>query len=120
MPRPYHLSLTGLFAALLLAASLAPPLTAVEQRFREADGHVVMEAENATEVVGWVADEGYASSGVTMRDDASRNDGYLRFSIDFTRTGRYFVWFRMRKPDGATDGSNDCFAYFNGVRPLSG
>ncbi|MDA3963496.1 MAG: hypothetical protein PF961_22150 [Planctomycetota bacterium] len=83
--------------------------------YAEVSGIVSIEAEHAAEVRNWSRDDGYAASGTTMRDDASsRGDGHLRFSVTFTRTGRYYVWFRMRKPAGATDGSNDCFVTIDG------
>ena len=89
---------------------------AASQTYQEVNGVVSMEAENATERVGWTEEDITNSSGVTMEDSASRNQGWLKFSVTFTRTGNYFVWFRHMKPPGATDGSNDCYVYVDGNR----
>ena len=99
---------------LLLSLCALSVLSAESKTFVEVNGVVSMECENATSISGWVADTGYPSSGVTMRDEGVRNKDNCTFDITFSRTGRYFVWFRMRKPDGATDGSNDSIVKVDG------
>ena len=79
--------------------------------FREVNGVVCMEAEHATDIRNWARDEGYPASGVTMRDDGG---GQLSFRVGIENPGRYYVWFRMRKPEGATDKSNDCTVRVDG------
>ena len=37
----------------------------------------------------------------------------MTFKINFTKPGKYYVWFRHCKPQSATDKSNDCVVLFN-------
>ena len=96
---------------LLLLAVCTSASAATVVGFREVNGVVCMEAEHATEIRNWVADDGYAASGVTMRDEGG---GHLSFNVGIEHPGRYYVWFRMRKPEGASDKSNDCIVQVNG------
>ena len=59
----------------------------------EVNGIVLMEAENAGEIDGWTPQNISNSSGETMRDSVPKNQGHMKYTITFTRTGNYFVWF---------------------------
>ena len=85
--------------------------------FIEKDGIVSMEAEHATESLGWIEKTGLEnSSGVTMLDQEPDEGGYLKFTIKFTTMGTYTVWaLHAKSTDGfRPDQANDCFAEFNG------
>lgn len=80
--------------------------------FKEVNGLVSMEAENATNQA-WTSSNDYSSSGVAMTNPGSSSKE-MKFKINFSKTGKYYVWFRHRKPDGAGGDYNDCVVKFNG------
>lgn len=81
--------------------------------FQEMDGRVVMEAENAFAVEGWVEVPG--ESGRAMRDESARGEGYLTYPLSFATPGTYYLYMLMRRTDPEhADKSNDAFVSFAG------
>ncbi len=68
----------------------------------ERDGIVSIEAERAAGVKGWIEVAG--KSGKALQDDGH---GSLSFDIQFSRGGKYYVWFLCR--DQGNTETNDCF-----------
>lgn len=98
-----------------LATVLLCATAAVGLQFEESGSIVSMEAEHATENVGWVEKTGLSgASGVTLEDQGTRGVGHISFDIYFHTTGAFYVWALTSKPVGATDNANDCFGDFNG------
>lgn len=99
----------------VVGALLLTALPALSLQFEEQNHIVSMEAEHATENVGWVEKSGLdGASGVTLEDNGVRGEGHISFEIYFHTTGTFFVWALHAKPTDATDNSNDCFGDFNG------
>jgi hypothetical protein len=88
--------------------------------FQEANGLVVMEAENATwnlrrgskvwleqSNLSGYAGEGYltafADTGLLVEPTAVITSSELQFTVNFTTTGVYTLWLRGYAPDGAGD-----------------
>ena len=90
--------------------STPPPSGAAT--FKEVNGLVSMEAENATEQE-WNSSNSFNSSGPAMVNPGTSSKD-MTFKIKFSKTGKYYVWFRHRKPSGAGGDYNDCIVKFNG------
>lgn len=102
--------------AMSIAAGLSVPLQAETKAFLEVEGVVSMEAENATELRGFLPRQdgmGAEPSGGFALEDAG---GQLRFTIRFEHPGRYYIWARMAKPQSGypSDKANDCVLRFDG------
>ena len=84
--------------------------------FLEKNGIVAMEAEHASEIVGWSVVRGLKnSSGVTMIDEEPAEGGKLIFRVKFNQPGTYTIWaLHAKSTEGyRPDQANDCFALFN-------
>lgn len=118
--RTRHRRPTQWLAAMVVVAGLAVPLPAETKAFLEVEGVVSMEAENATELRGFLPRQdgmGAEPSGGFALEDAG---GQLRYLIRFEHPGRYYVWARMAKPQSGypSDKANDCTLRFDG-KPLN-
>ncbi len=89
-----------------LAVCLMTACTAQSKKFDEHEGTVSMEAENATEIVGWKRVSG--NSGDAMQDVSERKKGWMYYNVRFTRPGRYFVHLYCLAPGNNTS-KNDCY-----------
>ncbi|MBD3244114.1 MAG: hypothetical protein GF331_26215 [Chitinivibrionales bacterium] len=91
------------------------PQLALGLKFEESNHVVSMEAEHATENVGWVEKTGLSgASGVTLEDQGTRGVGHISFEIFFHSTGKFYIWALTAKPANSSDWGNDCFGDFNG------
>lgn len=85
--------------------------------FKEQDGIVSMEAENATELFGWKEVYGKKNcSNLTLMDLERPEGGKLIYRIYFTTPGAYTIWALQAKSTKGyrSDMANDCFASFDG------
>ncbi len=80
-------------------------IVAQEKMFRSQNGIVSIEAEHATEIVGWQDTTGV--SGAAMQDMSERHAGYMLYKIYFDEPGLYFMSLLARTPGGTS--TNDCF-----------
>ena len=86
--------------------------------FREVNGLVSMEAENASHVNLWRKVKGTSGAAMEALKEGSWNGGVLRFDIEFTQPGSYAVWVLARKGTHSEYGANDVKVWLD--RDLSG
>jgi hypothetical protein len=113
--REKPLNLGDIFEKMLLRLPIAlcclifmPALPGKAVHARIAADVITVEAEHALHCRGWRMVKGY--SGQALQDDSERGQGWLRYELEFNRTGRYFVYLLCLAPQKNTS-QNDCYLY---------
>ena len=81
--------------------------------YTDKNGIISIEAENALAVNDWIQVKGI--SGFAMRDEGTRDDGYMEYPVVFDNPGRYYFYGLMRRTDTIrNDAANDAFVTLSG------